>query len=69
MAIKREDALILRGQREMRGGRMLSGKIWLELDGKHRIELTPEDAFDLAKKIFGCLDIELEYQYDQVRKQ
>lgn len=69
MVIKREDALILRGQREMRGGKMLSGKVWLELDGRHRIELTPQDAFDLAKKIFQCLDIGIEYEYDQVRTQ
>lgn len=67
--IKREDALVLRGQREMRGGRMLSGKVWLELDGRHRIELEPEHAFDLAKKVFHCLGIELEYTWDQRRQQ
>lgn len=62
MAIKLEDALILRGQRHMRGGKMLSGKIWLELDGKKRIELSPHDAFELAKGILRNLDYELEIE-------
>ena len=67
--IKREDALVLRGQREMRGGKMLSGKIWLELDGRHRIELEPQEAFNLGKSIFKTLGIELEFEYDGRRTQ
>lgn len=66
--IKREEALILRGQREMRGGKMLSGKVWLELDGRHRIELEPQEAFNLAKHIFHTLGIELEYDFEQRRQ-
>lgn len=69
MTIKRADALILRGQRRMSGGKTLDGKVWLELDGRHRIELTPEDAFDLAKKIFQTIGVELEYEYAQRRTQ
>ena len=69
MRIKREDALILSGQREMRGGKMLDGKVWLELDGRHRIELVPEEAFNLAKKIFEAIGIELEYEYGGRRQQ
>lgn len=60
--IKREDALILRGQRRMTGGKMIDGKIWLELDGKKRIELTPHDAFELAKGILRNLDYVLEIE-------
>lgn len=63
MPIRREEALVIGGRREMRGGKTLDGKVWLELDGRHRIELTPHDAFDLAKKIFGAIGIELEYEY------
>ena len=62
MAIKREDALILHGQRRMTGGKMIDGRIWLELDGKKRIELTPHSAFELAKGILRNLGYELEIE-------
>jgi hypothetical protein len=66
--MKLERGLIIRGERRMTGGKTLSGKIWLELDGKGRIELTPQDAFELAKGIFRNIGIELEFEYDRFRQ-
>lgn len=53
--------LVLPGERRMTGGKSLNGGIWLDLDGRGRIELSPDQAFQLAVGIFKNLDIDMEF--------
>jgi hypothetical protein len=56
--------IVLPGERRMRGGKSLNGGIWLDLDGKGRIELSPDQALQLAAGIFKNLGIEIELGFD-----
>lgn len=45
----------------MTGGRSLNGGVWLELDGRGRIDLSPDQALQLATGILKNLGIDVEF--------
>lgn len=53
--------IVLPGERRMKGGRSLNGGVWLELDGHGRIELSPDQALQLATGILRNIGINIEF--------
>jgi hypothetical protein len=60
-----DKGIILPGERRMKGGRSLNGGIWLDIDGKGRIELSPDQAIQLATGILRNLGMAVEFDTPQ----
>jgi hypothetical protein len=54
--------IILPGERRMTGGKSLNGGVWLDIDGRGRIEMSPDQALSLAVGIMKNLGIEFELE-------
>lgn len=52
--------VLLPGERRMVGGRDLDGGIWLDFDGKGRVNLRPDQALSLAHGIMRALGYTIE---------
>lgn len=52
--------LLLPGERRMVGGRNLDGGVWLDIDGRGRITLRPEQALALAQGLLNALGYRME---------
>lgn len=56
-------AFVSRG-RPMRGGRNPDGSVWMQVDGRDRITMTPRDAFDVARNILATLGIKVDVGFE-----
>lgn len=59
-----ERNVLLPGERNMKAGRHLDGRIWLDIGGHGRIDLRPDQAFRLAKGLLELLGVNVEFEYD-----
>lgn len=57
------NGIVLPGERRMRAGKHLDGRIWLDVDGRGRIDLAPAEAFKLGTGLLRLLGINVEYEY------
>ncbi len=58
-----ERGIVLPGERRMRGGRNLDGRVYLDFDGHDRINIKPDQAFRLASGILRILGVNVEFEY------
>jgi hypothetical protein len=58
-----ERGLVLPQDRRIKGGRNLDGGIWLDIDGRGRLDIRPDQAFQLAKGILHALGVNVEFEY------
>jgi hypothetical protein len=57
--------IVLPGERRMTGGRSLNGGVWLDIDGRGRIELSPQQGLELATGMLRALGINVEFDAPQ----
>lgn len=56
-------AFVSRG-RPMRGGRLPDGRVWMQVDGRDRITMTPRDAFDVARNLLAMIGIKVDVEFE-----
>jgi hypothetical protein len=57
--------IILPGERRMTGGKSLNGGVWLDIDGRGRIELSPDQGLELATGLLRALGINIQFDAPQ----